>query len=116
MKRRLQSRVCLMTAIVVASGYPLTCLAQNARAVAQEITATNAAFTKHLKQLAKQVPAGFTVIVQPPFIVLGDESPAVVQRRATQTVKWVVDKLRQDYFKRDPQEIIDIWLFRDGSS
>ncbi len=40
----------------------------------------------------------------------------MVQRRATQTVKWAVERLKQDYFKRDPQEIIDIWLFRDRQS
>jgi hypothetical protein len=55
-------------------------------------------------------------VPQPPFVVLGDEPPAVVQRRATQTVKWAVDKLKQDYFQRNPQEIIDIWLFRDDAS
>jgi hypothetical protein len=27
-----------------------------------------------------------------------------------------VDKLKQDYFKRDPEETIDIWLFRDRAS
>ena len=31
-------------------------------------------------------------------------------------MKWTVDRLKLDYFKRDPQEIIDIWLFRDGAS
>jgi hypothetical protein len=71
---------------------------------------------EHLAGLKKRVPPGFTVLVQPPFIVLGDEPPEAVQRRAIGTVKWAVDKLKQDYFKRDPQEIIDIWLFRDRES
>jgi hypothetical protein len=66
--------------------------------------------------LEKKVPAGFTVVLQPPFVVIGDESPETVRRRATNTVKWAVDRLKQDYFKRDPAEIIDIWLFRDKSS
>jgi hypothetical protein len=66
--------------------------------------------------LSKKVPEGFTVIVQPPFVVLGDESPETVRRRATHTVKWAVDKLKQDYFQRDPLEVIDIWLFRDDAS
>src|SRR5215510_12970285 len=57
---------------------------------------------EHLVQLSKKVPEGFTIIVQPPFVVLGDESPETVRRRATHTVKWAVDKLKQDYFQRDP--------------
>lgn len=85
-------------------------------AATSERAPTNAAFAEHLAQLTKTVPAGFTVVVQPPFAVLGDESPEVVRRRATQTVKWAVDKLKQDYFQRDPEEIIDIWLFRNDAS
>jgi hypothetical protein len=106
----------LATALIVASSYCLTCLAQNIPAADREIGSTSPAFRLHLAQLAKQVPGGFTVVSQPPFVVLGDESPEVVHRHAKQTVKWAVDKLKQDYFKRDPQDIIDIWLFRDNGS
>jgi hypothetical protein len=70
----------------------------------------------HLGQLTNHVPRGFTLAVQAPFVVLGDEAPATVWHCATNTVKWAVDKLKQDYFHRDPQEIIDIWLFRDTGS
>jgi hypothetical protein len=80
------------------------------------ILSTNSAFDEHVTKLKKQVPEGFTLIIQPPFVVLGDESQEVVQRHSVQTVKWAVDKLKQDYFPRDPDEIIDIWLFRDGDS
>ncbi len=73
-------------------------------------------FALHLAKLTNQVPAGFTVTVQPPFVVIGDESPEMVQQRATRTVQWAVDKLKQDFFQRDPDEIIDIWLFRDNAS
>jgi hypothetical protein len=77
-------------------------------------TASDAAFAAHLAGL--KVPEGFTVVPQPPFVVIGDERPAVVRLRATNTVKWAVDKLKQDYFKRDPVEVIDIWLFKDRTS
>src|SRR5262245_51715608 len=62
---------------------------------------TNPAFAEHVTKLQKQVPVGFTVIIEPPFIVLGDEAPEVVQRHATRTVKWAVDKLKQDFFQHD---------------
>jgi len=39
-----------------------------------------------------------------------------VRVRAERTVKWAVDKLKQDYFKNDPDEILDIWLFADEAS
>jgi hypothetical protein len=110
MKRRLHFCLCLVAVLTMTPGCPLPCLAQNVSG------ATNAALGQHLAQLSKQVPEGFTVLVQPPFVVLGDESPEMVRRRGTQTVKWAVDKLKLDYFERDPQEIIDIWLFRNDAS
>ncbi len=70
----------------------------------------------HVAALRKRIPSDFTVVIQRPFVVWGDEPASVVQRRAANTVKWAVDKLKQDYFKRDPAEIIDIWLFKDGAS
>jgi hypothetical protein len=80
-------------------------------------TETNTtALAEHLQALKPKVPAGFVMQVESPFIVLGDESPEVVQQRATKTVKWAVDKLKQDFFRRDPEEIIDIWLFKDAES
>jgi hypothetical protein len=77
---------------------------------------TDAAFLEHVARLKSKVPDGFTVVIQPPFVVIGDEPPATVQVRATKTVKWAVDRLKQEYFPRDPADIIDIWLFRDRAS
>ena len=74
-------------------------------------------FTRHLDRLKPKIPArGFTAVVEPPFVVIGDESPDVVQRRANRTVKWAVDLLKKAYFKKDPRHIIDIWLFKDKAS
>ncbi len=70
-------------------------------------------FTQHLEELKKQTPVGFTIIKQKPFFVIGDEQPELVRLRAEQTIKWAVEKLKQDYFKNDPDGIIDIWLFKD---
>ena len=74
------------------------------------------ALGKHAAVLAQTLPPGFTMIIEPPFVVLGDEAPDIVRRRAVDTVRWTVTALRRDFFARDPEEIIDIWLFRDGAS
>ena len=74
-------------------------------------------FEKHVAQLKKRLPSkDFTVVVQPPFVVVGDGPAEEVRRRADDTVKWTVDKLKQDYFTEDPKEILDIWLFKDAES
>jgi hypothetical protein len=56
------------------------------------------------------------VHVEPPFVVAGDESPATVRRRAKDTIRWAVDRLKAAYFHRDPLHIVDIWLFKDKES
>ncbi|WP_434427286.1 hypothetical protein [Nannocystis pusilla] len=64
----------------------------------------------------RHVGRGFTVLVEPPFVVIGDEPPADVQRRADRTIHWSVLRLKQDYFARDPARIIDVYLFADRAS
>lgn len=78
---------------------------------------TNADFATHVEQLKKKLPSSdFTIIVQPPFVVIGDEGADDVRQHSEQTVKWAVDRLKQDYFSKDPKEILDIWLFKDAAS
>jgi hypothetical protein len=48
--------------------------------------------------------------------VIGDEPVESVKQHAELTVKWAVDKLKQDFFSKDPNEILDIWLFKDAAS
>ncbi|HKR00558.1 MAG TPA: hypothetical protein VJT09_07785 [Pyrinomonadaceae bacterium] len=77
---------------------------------------TEADFARHIEQLKKKVPArGFTILVQAPFVVIGDGTPATVKAQAG-TVRWAVEKLKQDYFEKDPTEILDVWLFKNEAS
>jgi hypothetical protein len=69
----------------------------------------------HIAALQKKFPA-FTIVEQAPFVVLGDEPAATVQMRASRIVKWAVEVLKRDFFAKDPEEIIDVWLFADKAS
>lgn len=78
---------------------------------------TTADFDRHVAQLKKRLPSReFSIVVQSPFVVVGDEPQLEVQRRAEGTVRWAVDKLKQDFFTKDPKAILDVWLFRDKAS
>lgn len=78
---------------------------------------SDADYARHIMQLKDQIPdSNFTTVLQRPFVVIGDEPEVVVKRRAVRTIKWAVDKLKQDYFEKDPEQIIDIWLFKDKDS
>jgi len=74
---------------------------------------TDAQFEQRAAALRESLPEGFTVVIARPFVVVGDESAAVVQRRADRTVTWAVEKLRAQYFEKDPDRIIDVYLFKD---
>jgi hypothetical protein len=78
-------------------------------------------FAQHLDrlraELKKKAPSSdFSIVIQPPFVVVGDEPKQIVQQHAEDTVKWAVDRLKRDFFTKDPKEILDIWLFKDAAS
>ena len=75
-----------------------------------------ASLAEHVAKLRKTAPKEFTIVPSPPIVVLGDDPPEVVRQHAERTVKWAVEKLKQDYFKADPAETISIWLFKDDDS
>ena len=84
--------------------------------VRPDIGFANADFAQHVMKLKQRIPQGFTIVIQKPFVVIGNEEPDVVRSRAKHTVKWFVDRIKKLYFKRDPLVIYDIWLFEDGKS
>jgi hypothetical protein len=78
---------------------------------------TNADYAQHVRALKEKLPhPAFTIVVEPPFVVIGDESPGRVMERSRRTVRWAVDLLKKDYFAADPHHILDIWLFRNRTS
>ena len=80
-------------------------------------TPTAADYAQHLMLVKSRLPSdAFTVILQHPFVVIGDESPENVRARAERTVKWATDNLKAEYFGRDPDRVLDIWLFKDKAS
>lgn len=88
---------------------------------------TDADFAKHIRKLKGRIkqklagagsprPAEFSIVTQKPFVVIGDEPQQAVQEHAEGTVKWAVERLKKDFFPNDPNEILDIWLFKDAAS
>jgi hypothetical protein len=78
---------------------------------------TDADYAQHIRKLKTRLPNDdFKIVLQKPFVVVGDGGLAQVQRSATATVKWAVDAIKKDFFSKDPNQIIDIWLFKDPDS
>jgi len=78
---------------------------------------SSADYTRHIEKIKNKIPnENFSIIIEKPFVVIGDESTATLRQLSKHTIRWAVDLLKQDYFEKDPAEIIDIWLFKDGQS
>jgi hypothetical protein len=78
---------------------------------------TAADYAQHIMRLKSRLPnENFTILIEHPFVVVGDEDPASVRRRAEQTIRWATRRLKKEYFSTDPNQILDIWLFKDKTS
>lgn len=75
-------------------------------------------YDAHVAELKEKLPnAEFNIVIQKPFVVVGDVSLDHLKNRwANKTIKWAVEKLKESYFQKDPAEILDIWLFKDKES
>ena len=74
------------------------------------------AYDQHVAAVRKQAPAGFNIVVSPPFVVVGDAPAARLRAIAAGRIRWTADRLRQEHFERELPEILTIWLFRNGAS
>lgn len=78
---------------------------------------TDEAFENHALQLRTKLKGrGFTVLVEKPFVVVGDDTETRVTQFAEDVVRGTVTRLKQDYFSKDPASILEIWLFKDEAS
>jgi hypothetical protein len=84
---------------------------------------TNADYVQHILALRRKggprggpLPERLSVLIERPFVVVGDGPREEVKAICEKTVRWAVDRLKRDFFRRDPDEIITIWLFEDDAS
>jgi hypothetical protein len=73
-------------------------------------------WAQHILGLKKRVSDHSTIVLEEPFVVIGNEQPSRVRERAVGVVRWTVQHLQQEYFPKKPNKILDIWLFADEES
>lgn len=72
---------------------------------------TPADYVQRVMQMQTRAGPSFSVAVEPPFIVIGDASRQRVRSQATGLVRWTTERLRRDFFARDPDGPLEVWLF-----
>jgi hypothetical protein len=68
------------------------------------------------KKLTPRIVSRFQMELERPFLVIGDDSPAMVRQWSQGTIRWAVDRLKRQYFSQDPNHVINVWLFKDKQS
>ncbi|MDB4955834.1 MAG: glycogen branching enzyme [Myxococcales bacterium] len=61
------------------------------------------------KKLAGQ---HFVVMVQPPFVVVADDSAGSVKRQ-TNFLHWTTELIEKDFFAKRPDKLLEVWLFKN---
>jgi hypothetical protein len=82
------------------------------------VTAVAEPTAKELDTRAKQLETklkgqGYTVLVEPPFVVIGDSPAAEVKRVTTGFLRSKLALLEKDFFTKRPDRVLEVWLFRN---
>lgn len=77
---------------------------------------TPAEVAQHVIELKKTLPKDFTLAWEKPFLVVGNEAPDRVRARAVNVVRWTRDLLLKDFFARSPEQLEEVWIFKDAPS
>ena len=77
---------------------------------------TPAEVAQHVMDLRKTMPSGFTLALERPFLVIGNEAPEKVASRGKDVVRWTRDLLLKDFFAKAPEQLEDVWVFKDAAT
>jgi hypothetical protein len=66
------------------------------------------------KELEKKLKGqGYTVLVEPPFVVVGDSPAGEVKKVTTGFLRSKVALLEKEFFTKRPDKLLEVWLFRN---
>lgn len=69
---------------------------------------------KRAGQLEKKLAGqGYTVLVEPPFVVVGDSPAKEVKRITTGFLRRKAALLEKEFFAKRPDKVLEVWLFRN---
>jgi hypothetical protein len=69
------------------------------------------------KELEKKLKGqGYTVLVEAPFVVVGDSPAKEVKRVATGFLRRKTALLEKEYFAKRPDRVLEVWLFRNKTT
>jgi hypothetical protein len=72
---------------------------------------------KRAGELEKKLKGqGYTVLVEAPFVVIGDSPAADVKRVTTGFLRSKVALLEKEFFTKRPDKVLEVWLFKNKTT
>ncbi len=84
--------------------------------LAPQTSPSPAEVAQHVMALQASLPRGFSLVWEKPFLVVGNEAPEKVRSRAKDVVRWTRDLLLKDFFARAPEQLEEVWVFKDAAT
>ena len=100
--------------IAIATAILLTNLAPSFAETAAQDGPTKEQLETRAKELEKKLKGqGYTVLVEPPFVVIGDSPAKDVKRVTTGFLRSKVALLEKEFFAKRPAKVLEVWLFKN---
>jgi hypothetical protein len=78
---------------------------------------TEKELAEHAKKLQTKLKGqGYTVLVEPPFVVIGDSPAGEVKRVTAGFLRSKIALLEKEYFAKRPDKVLEVWLFKNEKS
>src|SRR5436190_1125088 len=80
-------------------------------------TPTQKDLEAHAKELQTKLKGqGYTILVEAPFVVIGDSPAATVKKITTGFLRGKVALLEKEFFTKRPDRVLEVWLFGNEKS
>jgi hypothetical protein len=70
-----------------------------------------AQYARQVRSIRASGATNATILVVAPFVIVSDQPEAQARETADASVLWAVKRLKQDFFSRDPDQIVTLWLY-----
>jgi len=94
----------------------IVCVILCAGAAAAHAAPSHEDLEARAKDVRARVGKGYAVVVEDPFVVIGDAGAKALKKDTSGFMHWTITMLEQEYFTARPDKIIEVYLFRNETT
>jgi hypothetical protein len=71
----------------------------------------------YVRRLSPRLPGpAFDIAVAPPFVIISDQPSRHIKRQMRDVIRPALQQWRTQFFTNDPDQVVEVWVFRDANS